>query len=388
MRVAFVTPEYPSELPRGGGLASYVRRMAETLAAQGHRAEVFVPSRAGSACDEENGVRLHRVRAAVERRPVRAALKLLSLLRWERAARVLTVLLDAWWLAAALRRRSAQVRFDLVQSSDYQAVGLFVAPRGAPHLIRCSIDTREIMRRNGVPLGPRSGVDALARWSLRRADALYAPSRFLARWLERDGLRVHVLAPPAYLEVKPAAQRPPGLPGRYFVHFGQLSPVKGSALLADALVRACAQQPDFAMLWAGSDRFGLVEACEQKLGRHQDRFRYLGELTRPELYAVVAGAEAAVFPTAFDNLPNAVIETLLLGVPVIGTDGASVDELVVPGEHGTLVPEGDAEALAQAMLRHWRGDTPVRRGFAWQPPALRPEAAVAGLFALAGLHVD
>jgi hypothetical protein len=61
---------------------------------------------------------------------------------------------------------------------------------------------------------------------------------------------------------------------------------------------------------------------------------------------------------------------------------------VTPGVHGLLVPVGDSAALADAMLRHWRGESGVRRGFVWQKPEMRPDAAVSGLFALAGLDVD
>ena len=41
-------------------------------------------------------------------------------------------------------------------------------------------------------------------------------------------------------------------------------------------------------------------------------------------------------PTRFDNLPNSAIESLALGVPVIGTLGASLEELVTPGRDGDL----------------------------------------------------
>jgi glycosyltransferase involved in cell wall biosynthesis len=395
MRVAFVTPEYVTEEPRRGGLASYLRRMATALAQQGHHPEIFVTSRTHRGRSEADGVLVHFVAAAQSRRPVRAALRILGALRAEGLARTLCALVDAAALAAALRRRCAEVDFDLVQSTNLQAVGLFVRPRGAaglgrrvPHLTRCSNDDREIARRNGVALRSRAGLDVLVGMALRRADVLYAPSRFLARHLERQGLRVHTLAPPALLEVKPAPARPPGLPARYFVHFGQLTRLKGVPLLADAMQRACEREPGFSMVWAGSDPQGLLAECLERLGPHRARLHYAGELERPALYALVADAEAAVFATSFDNLPNTVIESLLLGVPVIACADSSVEELVAPGVNGSLVPQGDAGALADAMLAQWRGDTGVRRRVAWQRPDMRPEAAVSGLLELAGLAAD
>jgi len=385
MRVAFVTPEYVTEEPRRGGLASYLQRMATALAQQGHTPEIFVTSRTRRGRDEADGVIVHFVTAATARRPVRAALRVLGMLRAEGAARTLCALVDAAALAAALRRRSEEAHFDLVQSTNLKAVGLFVRPRNALHVIRCSNDDREIARRNGVALRTRGAVDLLVRWSLQRADLLYAPSHFLARHLATQGLRVRTLAPPALLEQKPAPAPPPGLPARYFVHFGQLTRLKGVPLIAEAMRRACEQQPDLAMVWAGSDPQGLVASCLEQLGSHRPRLRYVGELARPELYALVAGAEAAVFATSFDNLPNAAIESLLLGVPVIGCGDSSLEEIVVPGVNGALVTQGDAAALADALLAQWRGETGVRRGVGLQRPDMHPDAAVSGLLELVSL---
>ncbi len=113
---------------------------------------------------------------------------------------------------------------------------------------------------------------------------------------------------------------------------------------------------------------------------------YLGALPKPQLYAVLRGAEAAVLPSLVDNLPNTVIESLMLGLPVIGSAGASIDELIEPGITGELVPLGDVPALAAALVRFWRGQSPVRKGFLWRSPIARemePPNSVESLLQLA-----
>jgi glycosyltransferase involved in cell wall biosynthesis len=108
-------------------------------------------------------------------------------------------------------------------------------------------------------------------------------------------------------------------------------------------------------------------------------------MPKPELYALLARAEAAVLPSLVDNLPNTVIESLLLGIPVIGTRGASIDELVRDGINGELVERGDAPALANALIRVWRGESPVRKGFVWQDgmsDEMQPQRALANLLDL------
>jgi len=59
-----------------------------------------------------------------------------------------------------------------------------------------------------------------------------------------------------------------------------------------------------------------------------------------------------------DNLPNNVLESLACGVPVIGSAGASINELVTAGINGALVSIDDSTALARGMLQAWRGELP------------------------------
>jgi glycosyltransferase involved in cell wall biosynthesis len=54
-----------------------------------------------------------------------------------------------------------------------------------------------------------------------------------------------------------------------------------------------------------------------------------------------------------DNLPNACLEAMGLGKPVIGTTGASFEELITDGVNGFLVPPNDPEGLSEKMISAW-----------------------------------
>jgi glycosyltransferase involved in cell wall biosynthesis len=385
-RIAFLTPEYTCDQTLRGGLGAYVRNAAHALVSQGHEAEVFTTARSDAAAAHDRA-HVHRVRDARSRRWVRAVLLLLRALRARRAALVLVAAVDAWSLARALRASERGSDFDAVQSSDFGATGLFVAGRkrrNRPHLVRASSDEAELARHNGVGAGARAWLDALQRRCLRRADVAYAPSRFLARhYAERYGIELRVASPPAPPPRVPGAA-PDDLPKRYFVHFGQLSPVKGSADLAAALPLVWEQAPDFEMVWAGIDRVQRLADWRALWGARRGQVHWLGELPYAQMMAVIAQAEAAVLPSRFDNLPNSVIECLSLGVPVIGTTGASIEELVMPGRDGELVPIADPHALAAAIVARWRSAPRQRR--AELPAPLDPAAAVARLLTLANLR--
>jgi glycosyltransferase involved in cell wall biosynthesis len=52
-------------------------------------------------------------------------------------------------------------------------------------------------------------------------------------------------------------------------------------------------------------------------------------------------------------MPNACLESMALGRPVIGTIGASFDELITDEENGFLVPANNLEALSDKMIKAW-----------------------------------
>ena len=389
-RIAFLSSEFPTETPRGGGLSSYLGRMTQALRDAGHEPEVFVLSAHEPATLEHRGVRVQRVRRADRHPAVRLAWHALPKLGLAHLYPTLHQLSGALGLARALEARDAERPFDAVQSADYLAVGLCVRRRaGRPHLLRCSSASDLWASSDQDGRLVRRLEAALERVAIRRADFAYAPSRFVAEHLSRRLRRaVHVLRPPGFLETKPALEPPRGLPPRFLMHVGKPLRAKGTHVLAAALPRVWAQDPSFTLVVAGLTRDALLEPYGELWGAQASRVIALGALEKPELYAALARAEASVQPSLADNLPNVAIESLLLGVPVVAFAGASLDELVEPGVTGELAPLGDEAALAAALLRVWRGQSPAHKGFTWRAEIaeqMRPRRAVANLLAFAGL---
>ncbi|MCB1211597.1 MAG: glycosyltransferase, partial [Verrucomicrobiales bacterium] len=52
-----------------------------------------------------------------------------------------------------------------------------------------------------------------------------------------------------------------------------------------------------------------------------------------------------------EGIPNAAVEAMATGLPVVGTTHGGFPEAITDGDSGLLVPENDAPALAAAMLR-------------------------------------
>ena len=60
-----------------------------------------------------------------------------------------------------------------------------------------------------------------------------------------------------------------------------------------------------------------------------------------------------VCPSVLENSPNTVGEAMLLGVPVVASDGGGIPDMVTDGQTGLLIPAGDSAALAKAISRIW-----------------------------------
>lgn len=182
----------------------------------------------------------------------------------------------------------------------------------------------------------------------------------LWRWARHeDWPKVHVVhcgLDPRYLDATPTLPAP----ARRLVNIGRLEEQKGQLILvAAAAVLVARGRGDFEIVIIGGGQFReVLEAAisERGLG---DRVRLAGWMTGEQIRRELVASRGFVMPSFAEGLPVVIMEALALHRPVIATYVASIPELVRPGETGWLVPAGDVEALADAMLALL--DTPTDR---------------------------
>lgn len=143
---------------------------------------------------------------------------------------------------------------------------------------------------------------------------------------------------------------------------GSLQEYKGHAYLiqACALLRAAHPARRFVcdIVGEGHLRPRLDRLiAELQLGND---VRVLGPMDQVEVRHRLESADLLVLPSIVarnrqvEGLPNALIEAMAVGTPVVATDVAGVPELVVHGSTGLLVPQKDPLALRDAVLECWR----------------------------------
>lgn len=142
--------------------------------------------------------------------------------------------------------------------------------------------------------------------------------------------------------------RPPSGPTLRILAVGSLVRNKGFDILVEALALAVRRASmHVTLVGAGPERDALqtlAAACGVS-----GLIEFAGPVAPPAMPARYAAADLFVLSSRSEGRPNVVLEALASGLPVISTDLAAVDGMVLPGDTGWRVPIADAQALAAIL---------------------------------------
>lgn len=129
---------------------------------------------------------------------------------------------------------------------------------------------------------------------------------------------------------------------------GRLIPVKGHLVLLRALAQARQQVPGLVLDVAGHGPLEpALKAYVRELGL-QDAVRFLGFVA--PVQRAIEEAAILVAPSLGEGFGMVALEAMERGRPVVASAVGGLPEIVVHGETGLVVPPGDAEALADALV--------------------------------------
>lgn len=96
--------------------------------------------------------------------------------------------------------------------------------------------------------------------------------------------------------------------------------------------------------------FLLIGRTTNSVMNHKENIYSLGFI-QDELTMQIAynAADLVLHPAPIDNLPNTVAEAMSAGTPILSFQTGGLPEMVVPGKSGWLVPEINAELMAQEL---------------------------------------
>ena len=310
MRILIAAGIFPPEI---GGPATYVPRIAEALAARGHALTVVAPQDRGSPCPIVDPpyrlVRFHRARAV----------------------RYANFFVELWRAFVTLLREARVCDVVFVNGLDLPSA-LAARLTGKPMVVKVVGDGAWEMAHNRG--WTALSLDAFQRAhglridlfrlmlhaAARRAEAVIAPSRYLARIVEGWGVpeeRIRVVYN-ALLPPEPGVDAPSGtalLPGLdqgfCLATVGRLVPHKRIEDIIAALTRLANAR--LVIVGDGPER-GRLQALIEELGLG-DRASITGRLHRRAVWRLLAEhADVLVLNSMYEGLPHILLEAAHLGV--------------------------------------------------------------------------
>ncbi|MBI4365424.1 MAG: glycosyltransferase family 4 protein [Deltaproteobacteria bacterium] len=189
--------------------------------------------------------------------------------------------------------------------------------------------------------------DRLCRAAYRYADLVTANSPGAVEALGRFVPAGRLLFTPNPIPAATAGPRA-SLQGPAILAVGRLHRQKGIDILLNAFARVQSNEWRLVLVGEGSDREKL-EAQAQALGI-ASRVHFEGVATDPAPY--YRAADIFVLPSRHEGTPNALMEAMAFGLPVVVSDGSPGPlNLVEDGISGLITPVEDAPALAKALER-------------------------------------
>lgn len=366
MNVLFLTQTYPRF--DGDTSGPFIRDIARGLVRRGHSVTVLTPHMKGVAAEwGDDGVAVRSFRYAPESLEVLGYSRSLDSDERIRLLAAAVAPLYALGGRRALRRELKRRRYDLVHAH-------WVVPNA---LVAKSVSKRVPMavglHGSDVFLAEKSPVRWMVRRALARAVLLTGCSPELVDRICAVGFPKAESAVIPYgvdsrafspdrsdrsdrnrgriwrekLSIPPEAQ--------VILTVGRMVTKKGYQVLMPLLKRLLTTHPDAHLVMAGSgDR---LEEFRQVARAWPDRVHLPGAVYRDTLPDLYRAADLFVLPAVHDpsgnvdGLPNVILEAMASGLPVVATEISGIPLAIGHEKEGLLVPEGDGEALYQALDR-------------------------------------
>lgn len=132
------------------------------------------------------------------------------------------------------------------------------------------------------------------------------------------------------------------------VSAGRLMRQKNQKMLLDAFADVLKTHPEYKLIIYGEGPYR--DELEQKIRMLRISENVLLPGSTSELHERIKSAEIFVLSSDYEGMPNALIEAMCMGLPVISTKVSGATDLICHGENGLLVDVNDSVGLKKAML--------------------------------------
>jgi len=209
--------------------------------------------------------------------------------------------------------------------------------------------------RKRIILNYRDGQaeDHLRNWrmaipTIRKMDAVVAPSGFLVDVFAKFGLKIQTIS--NILDMEPFLYRRRSRLLPIFLHNRIQEPLYNipCSLRAFKLVQERYPEASLTVAHDGPSRSELQRLAVE-LGLRNTRF--IGRVPHGEIPKLYDQTEIYFTSPDFDCMPGSILECFASGVPVVATNAGGIPYIATDGKTALLVPSGDHAAMARAAFR-------------------------------------
>ena len=348
MHIVYVCREYPPTL-RGGGIATYIRLIAQGLVERNNKVTVICASDDTRISSDysDRGVRVIRLSGGDFILPSVESPSLLKRFRF-------IYRFDSY--RKKIREAILELDdIDIIEVADFGAESYFLKDINAPVVVR--LHTPSLFDRTTLGIKKYQGKDKLfqfigerEKYILKHADFLSSCSESLKDWtiqnLGIDSNKIEVIYNPIELptqivELKSSTVKPT------IVFVGTISDVKGCADLFEAGKILAEKNVDFDMFLYGK----IGEFAENLKMNEQSYpwFHVIGKIEREKLFSIYCNASVVCFPSWWDNMPMVCLEAMGVGAVVLGSSSGGMSEIIQDSINGYLIEPHNVNLLAEKL---------------------------------------
>ncbi|MGB7201869.1 MAG: glycosyltransferase family 4 protein [Pyrinomonadaceae bacterium] len=239
-------------------------------------------------------------------------------------------------------------RIDVLIVEVYSGLGFFLADATSLLARILGIPSVLVLHGGSFPEFTESHAGWVKR-VLGRAEALVAPSSFLADRMLRYGFGMRVI--PNVIDLDSYAYRLRQKISPKLFWMRSFHPIYNPQMALDAFAAVKRELPEATLVMAGVDK-GLEDAIKSsaiRMGLH-DAVRFPGFLDEDAKIREFSGADIYMNTNRIDNMPVSVVEACAMGLPVVATDVGGLSRLIDHGENGLLVGDDDPNEMADAIM--------------------------------------
>lgn len=372
MHIVIVTTELAAANHSSGGLASFSANLARIFRKNGHAVSIVLATTKKENIKFDTDIYLYEIFVSKS---------LWS--RFEKAARIGAAitseekdeirrffmnLYKSRRVRKAIDKIEKRKKIDIIHFCNLGALSLY-ADSQSPYVVRISGFLNMCNGGANQPNGSIAFEDntpsirhRLEYFTLKKAKHVISPSYFLAD-IAKQNLRIR----PVVIESPFVLNRADWdyciydtcvKEKRYIIHYGSLKYLKGTHIVAQMAHAILDTHPDILIVLAGADsemsdekgeKIKAHELVKKAAKEHSNRVLYVGCLVREQLYPLIQNAQVCLLPSRIENLSNACIEAMAMGRIVIGTNGASFEQLIDDGVSGFLCERDNPLSYLQAV---------------------------------------